>query len=57
LAAGISATSLESGGLDAKLNAIKADGKEELQRIKKNLLLEEVGITIEERCLLTLETI
>ena len=35
--------SLGTGGLEARLDAIKTDGVEELEEIKKQLLLEETG--------------
>jgi hypothetical protein len=53
--AGMCAQSL-GVGLDAKLDAIKADGSKELEEIKEQLLLKEAGVSAEGQCLLILRS-
>ena len=48
---------LGTGSLDARLDAIKADGSMELEKVKEQLLLKEAGIAVEGQCILFLRTI
>jgi hypothetical protein len=55
--AGMCAQCLGSGGLDARMDAIKADGVKGLEEVKEMLVLEEAGVSFEEGCLLVLQTV
>jgi hypothetical protein len=54
---GMCTKNLGTQSLDAKLEAIKADGREELEEIKGQLLLNDAGVSVAEGCLLIIQSI